>query len=533
MRKHFGKWLLLILSGVFLFFVMGCAAESSGGSSDGGSSSKSITVTFVDEDGNVLDSKKIQYTDYLAEVYLNFNKTGYISTYFDSDGIQINSPSFPSDSDCTITVKFTPITYTVKFEKASNQDGTFSGLLPESIQCEYDEEFTLPENNLIYTYSNQIYKSYGWTTSSYSWNGAGEYSGGEKLKNLSNEDGAEITFYPCFSDKNLFILKFYKSEPSYFSSPLSSIYATENEIIDRSKVPVAEANTGYSFDGWYLSTDSSQTVVDFSTYEVTGDATFYAKFKANTYTATFVTEYGTAPEPLKWTYSTSYSESTDITTGKYVLTSTGYSFDGWYKEGASYQTYYIYHDTSNDITLTAKWTPWTAKVYYASNNPSAGGSMYDTTVTYATAAKLSKNAYYLVGYEFTGWNTKSDGTGTAYTDEADYTWTGTQKNERVTLYAQWKALQTKLTVSISAPSSDSDLQLSYDSVSCAFNAALSGASVFTWYVDGRKVENETSSSLSAYVLSEGQHSVMVTSDFGGKTYGQTISVNVTVTTSEE
>lgn len=526
MRKHFGKWLMLILSGVFLFFVMGCAAESSGGSS-----SKSITVTFVDEAGNVLDSKKIQYTDYLAEVYLNFNKTGYISTYFDSDGIQINSPSFPSDSDCTITVKFTPIKYTVKFEKASNQYGTFSDNFPEQIKCVYDEEFTLPENNLIYTYSNQIYKSYGWTTNSYSWNGAGEYSGGEKLKNLSNKDGAEITFYPCFSNANLFKLTFYQSETSY--SPLSSVYAAENEIIDSSKVPTAASKTGYSFDGWYLSTDSSQTVVDFSTYEVTGDATFYAKFKANTYTATFVTEYGTAPEPLKWTYSTSYSESTDITTGKYVLTSTGYSFDGWYKEGASYQTYYIYHDTSNDITLTAKWTPWTAKISYDSNNYSAGGSMSSETVTYATAAKLSKNAYYLVGYEFTGWNTKSDGTGTAYTDEADYTWTGTQKNERVTLYAQWKALQTKLTVSISAPSSDSDLQLSYDSVSCAFNAALSGASVFTWYVDGRKVENETSSSLSAYVLSEGQHSVMVTSEFGGKTYGQTLSVNVTVSTSEE
>lgn len=526
MRKHFEKWLMLILSGVFLFFVMGCAAESSGGSS-----SKSITVTFVDEAGKVLDSKKIEYWDSSASVYLNCNKTGYISAYFDSKGVELKSTYYETNSDCTITVKFTPIKYTVKFEKASNQYGTFSDNFPEQIKCVYDEEFTLPENNLIYTYSNQIYKSYGWTTNSYSWNGAGEYSGGEKLKNLSNKDGAEITFYPCFSNANLFKLTFYQSETSY--SPLSSVYAAENEIIDSSKVPTAASKTGYSFDGWYLSTDSSQTVVDFSTYEVTGDATFYAKFKANTYTATFVTEYGTAPEPLKWTYSTSYSESTDITTGKYVLTSTGYSFDGWYKEGASYQTYYIYHDTSNDITLTAKWTPWTAKISYDSNNYSAGGSMSSETVTYVTAAKLSKNAYYLVGYEFTGWNTKSDGTGTSYTDEADYTWTGTQKNETVTLYAQWKALQTKLTVSISAPSSDSDLQLSYDSVSCAFNAALSGASVFTWYVDGRKVENETSSSLSAYVLSEGQHSVMVTSEFGGKTYGQTLSVNVTVSTSEE
>ncbi|MCI5644980.1 MAG: InlB B-repeat-containing protein [Treponema porcinum] len=526
MRKHFGKWLMLILSGVFLFFVMSCAAESSGGSSDGGSSSKSITVTYVDESGNVLDSKKST-----TWIILDYKKTGYISTYFDSDGIQINSPSFPSDSDCTITVKFTPIKYTVKFEKASNQYGTFSDNFPEQIKCVYDEEFTLPENNLIYTYSNQIYKSYGWTTNSYSWNGAGEYSGGEKLKNLSNKDGAEITFYPCFSNANLFKLTFYQSETSY--SPLSSVYAAENEIIDSSKVPTAASKTGYSFDGWYLSTDSSQTVVDFSTYEVTGDATFYAKFKANTYTATFVTEYGTAPEPLKWTYSTSYSESTDITTGKYVITATGYDFDGWYEEGESYQTYYIYHKTANNITLTAKWTPWTATVYYKSNNSSARGSMYDTTVTYSTATTLSKNGYYLAGYEFTGWNTKADGTGTAYADEASYVWTGTQKGEKINLYAQWKPIQTKMTVSISAPSSDSDLQLSYDSVLCAFNAALSGASVFTWYVDGIKVENETSSSLSAYVLSEGQHSVMVTSDIGGKTYGQTLSVNVTVTTSEE
>ena len=121
MRKHFGKWLMLILSGVFLFFVMGCAAESSGGSSDGGSSSKSITVTFVDEDGKVLDSKKIEYWDSSASVYLNCNKTGYISAYFDSKGVELKSTYYETNSDCTITVKFTPIKYTVKFEKSGSQ----------------------------------------------------------------------------------------------------------------------------------------------------------------------------------------------------------------------------------------------------------------------------------------------------------------------------------------------------------------------------------------------------------------------------
>lgn len=79
MRKHFGKWLMLILSGVFLFFVMGCAAESSGGSSDGGSSSKSITVTYVDESGNVLDSEEKDLWNSTINITLDYKKTGYIS----------------------------------------------------------------------------------------------------------------------------------------------------------------------------------------------------------------------------------------------------------------------------------------------------------------------------------------------------------------------------------------------------------------------------------------------------------------------
>lgn len=79
MRKHFEKWLMLILSGVFLFFVMSCAAESSGGSSDGGSSSKSITVTFVDEDGNVLDSEEKDLWNSTINITLDYKKTGYIS----------------------------------------------------------------------------------------------------------------------------------------------------------------------------------------------------------------------------------------------------------------------------------------------------------------------------------------------------------------------------------------------------------------------------------------------------------------------
>lgn len=51
--------------------------------------------------------------------------------------------------------------------------------------------------------------------------------------------------------------------------------------------------------------------------------------------------------------------------------------------------------------------------------------------------KLNKNTYVRDDYEFMGWNTKKDGTGTAYADEAIIEDLSTQ-GEKLTLYAQWK-----------------------------------------------------------------------------------------------
>lgn len=80
MRKHFGKWLMLILSGVFLFFVMGCDSDSvvvSEGKVD--YHSETITVTYVDESGNVLDSEEKDLWNSTINITLDYKKTGYIS----------------------------------------------------------------------------------------------------------------------------------------------------------------------------------------------------------------------------------------------------------------------------------------------------------------------------------------------------------------------------------------------------------------------------------------------------------------------
>jgi len=61
---------------------------------------------------------------------------------------------------------------------------------------------------------------------------------------------------------------------------------------------------------------------------------------------------------------------------------------------------------------------------------------------------LWKNIMTRAGYTFTGWNTKADGTGTAYEDGAQFKFSA----PNILLYAQWKLIQTKPTITWATPS---------------------------------------------------------------------------------
>lgn len=58
--------------------------------------------------------------------------------------------------------------------------------------------------------------------------------------------------------------------------------------------------------------------------------------------------------------------------------------------------------------------------------------------------QLSKNAFIYNNYEFAGWNTKPDGTGVSYEDNADIRNLTTQNYEIIVLYAQWKPQNTSV-----------------------------------------------------------------------------------------
>lgn len=184
-----------------------------------------------------------------------------------------------------------------------------------------------------------------------------------------------------------------------------------------------------------------------------GDITYTLNLKANAEGVEM---------PSKLTAQSSTSLSATFTPDK-APTKTGYTFGGWYYDAACKDLYPAdqissdsiivkygdSHDQNKDankvdITLYAKWTPYTYTVKYDNNvDPDdtsvtqPTGSTADSTHTYDVAKKLTANGFTRTGYTFIGWNTQPDGKGNSYADGESVTNLTSVQNGTVTLYAQW------------------------------------------------------------------------------------------------
>ncbi len=75
-------------------------------------------------------------------------------------------------------------------------------------------------------------------------------------------------------------------------------------------------------------------------------------------------------------------------------------------------------------------------VTFAQNG--ADNNSFPQSEVQGTTTKLWKNVLTRAGYTFTGWNTKADGTGTSYADQASFKFDA----DYITLYAQWSLIKT-------------------------------------------------------------------------------------------
>lgn len=89
------------------------------------------------------------------------------------------------------------------------------------------------------------------------------------------------------------------------------------------------------------------------------------------------------------------------------------------------------------VTLYAIWEPIEYTIHFDPNGNYVTGEMADLSLEFDVSNKLTKNNYSKIGYEFAGWNTEPDGSGTSYSDEAYIKNLSSIDDDIIILYAQW------------------------------------------------------------------------------------------------
>ena len=192
----------------------------------------------------------------------------------------------------------------------------------------------------------------------------------------------------------------------------------------------ATASTGYTWSKW-----SDNNTTKKATITMPANAlTLTANATLNTYTISYTLNGGNV--------ATANPTSYNVTTSSFTLnnpTKTGYTFAGWTGTGLSdaTKTVTVAKGSTGNRSYTATWTANTYSIAF-NGNGSTSGSMSNLSMAYGTAKNLTANAFVRTGYTFTGWNTKADGSGTAYSDKASVNSLASSNGATVTLYAQWK-----------------------------------------------------------------------------------------------
>ena len=191
------------------------------------------------------------------------------------------------------------------------------------------------------------------------------------------------------------------------------------------------SNPGYTFVGW--NTAANRSGIEYAaggTYIFTVNQTLFAQWSPDTYTVEFSYDAGVV----------------GIATANYVVgtpalilptpTFSGNTFDGWFDTQTGGSLIGIGGETyvpSGSIQLFAHWTSIELDVLNFNSNGGAGtvasysGEDGSSTVL-PTIGGVSR-----LGFAFSGWNTKGDGSGTQYVEGQ----TLTLANTNQTLYAQW------------------------------------------------------------------------------------------------
>jgi uncharacterized repeat protein (TIGR02543 family) len=228
----------------------------------------------------------------------------------------------------------------------------------------------------------------------------------------------------------------------------------------------APTRTGFTFAGW--NTDALGTGTNYnggsSLTMPASNVTLYAKWTAVDYSVIYNANGG----PVAPANQTQLHAGNTVTLSASTPTYTNFRFNGWNTRADGTGTTYLESGSltmpASNVTLYAVWVAVELDLLYNANGgtgapgPGAYTNGSPVTVTSTTPTRA--------GYNFTGWNTAANGTGTAQANGSNFN----MPNTALTLYAQW--VQKSITLhynlnggsakqSMDAPADD---VLSFDSI---------------------------------------------------------------------
>ena len=188
---------------------------------------------------------------------------------------------------------------------------------------------------------------------------------------------------------------------------------------------VTPTRDGFTFIGWNTSAAGTGTTYAAGASATCAAMTLYAAWSQNVGSSilSYDANGGIGDPP-----DISCTTGSSVTISGTVPVRDGYQFAGWNTNSAATGATYAAGATITcaSITLYAVW-----QVNFAFQSTGGEGAPADSTCTSGQTFTLSSTQPTREGYTFTGWNTASDGSGTAYPPGSTLECSG------VTLYAQW------------------------------------------------------------------------------------------------
>ena len=237
---------------------------------------------------------------------------------------------------------------------------------------------------------------------------------------------------------------------------------------------------GVSFTGWNSEADGSGDYYPLSPFSwtansdrTTSEITLYAQYSTNAYPLYFDANGGETSS-LPTTINIPYKTSREIPA--ITPTREGYSFASWNTAANGSGTTYAIGDefvntSTLGHTLYAIWVAGYQTVSFDLNDQSSGSTLASGapgSVTGASDAVLTlpDDEPTRTGYDFDGWNTAANGSGTSVAAGGSFT----LSTSDVTLYAQWSAKTYTVTQYTKTGTVDNTYEADFDS-SVALNQA--------------------------------------------------------------